>query len=47
MKNKSKKSIGKTLSKEEELLKVNESLKAELALLKKLHALAQANKKKQ
>ena len=47
MKNKSKKSTGKTLSIEEQLLKENESLKAELALLKKLYALAQAKKKKQ
>lgn len=47
MKNKSKKSTGKALSTEEQLLKENESLKAELALLKKLHALAQAKKKKQ
>lgn len=47
MKNNSKKSPNKLLSREEELLKENESLKAELALLKKLHALAQAKKKKQ
>jgi transposase len=44
---KSKKTSRKSLSREEELLKENESLKAELALLKKLHALAQAKKKKQ
>ena len=47
MKNKSKESTGKPLSREEELLQENESLKAELALLKKLHALAQDKKKKQ
>lgn len=47
MKNKSNKINGKALSREEKLLKENESLKAELALLKKLHALAQAKKKKQ
>lgn len=43
---KSKKPTGKPLTREEELLQENESLKAELALLKKLHALAQARKKK-
>ncbi|MEM9001730.1 MAG: transposase [Bacteroidota bacterium] len=37
----------KPLGREEELLRENESLKAELALLKKLHALAQAKGKKQ
>lgn len=37
----------KPISKEEELLRENESLRAELALLKKLHALAQAKEKKQ
>lgn len=47
MTTKSKKTSRKPLSREEELLKENESLKAELALLKKLHALAQAKKKKQ
>ena len=47
MKKKPKKTSEKPLSREEELLKENESLKAELALLKKLHALAQAKKKKQ
>jgi transposase len=47
MKDNSRKTTGKALSREEELLKENESLKAELALLKKLHALAQAKKKKQ
>ena len=47
MKSKPKKSTGKSLTREEELLQENESLKAELALLKKLHALAQARKKKQ
>ena len=44
---KSKRSTKKPLTREEELLQENESLKAELALLKKLHALAQARKKKQ
>lgn len=37
----------KPLTREEELLLENESLRAELALLKKLHALAQARKKNQ
>lgn len=37
----------KILTREEELLLENESLRAELALLKKLHALAQAKKKNQ
>lgn len=47
MKNKPiKKSFKKPLTREEELLLENESLKAELALLKKLQALAQARKKK-
>ncbi|WP_170251926.1 transposase, partial [Aquimarina intermedia] len=45
-KRKSKKSSKKPLTREEELLQENESLRAELALLKKLHALAQAKKKK-
>ena len=43
----SKKASKKVLTREQELLQENESLKAELALLKKLHALAQAKKKKQ
>lgn len=47
MRKKTKKPTKKSLSREEELLQENESLKAELALLKKLHALAQAKKKKQ
>lgn len=42
-----KKTSKKPLTREEELLLENESLKAELALLKKLQALAQARKKKQ
>jgi transposase len=42
-----KKQSKKPLSREEELLLENESLKAELALLKKLDALAQAKKKNQ
>lgn len=47
MKKKFQKPTKRSLSREEELLQENESLKAELALLKKLHALAQAKKKKQ
>lgn len=47
MKKKFQKSTKRPLSREEELLQENESLKAELALLKKLRALAQAKKKKQ
>jgi len=42
-----RKSSKKPLTREEELLLENESLRAELALLKKLHALAQARKKNQ
>lgn len=41
------KNSSKKLTREEELLLENESLRAENALLKKLHALAQAKKKKQ
>ena len=44
---KSNKASEAPLTREEILLKENESLKAELALLKKLHALTQAKKKKQ
>ena len=44
---KSRKILKKTQTREEELLLENESLKAELALLKKLKALAQAKKRKQ
>lgn len=47
MKYKPKKPTSKPLTREEELLQENESLRAELALLKKLHALAQAKEKKQ
>lgn len=46
-KSKPKRTTNKPLTKEEELLLENESLKAELALLKKLQALAQVKKKKQ
>lgn len=46
-KKKQNKKINKPLTREEELLLENESLKAELALLKKLDALAQARKKNQ
>lgn len=42
-----RKTSKKPLTREEELLLENESLRAELALLKKLHALAQARKKNQ
>lgn len=44
---KPRKILKKTQTREEELLLENESLKAELALLKKLKALAQAKKRKQ
>lgn len=47
MKYKPKKPTSKPLTREQKLLQENESLKAELALLKKLHALAQAKNKKQ
>ncbi|MGY6647678.1 transposase [Wenyingzhuangia sp. IMCC45574] len=47
MKTKHTRSKSKPLTKEEELLKENQSLKAELDLLKKLHALAQTREKKQ
>lgn len=47
MKHKPKKPTGRPLTREEELLRENESLRAELALLKKLHALAQAKEKRQ
>lgn len=46
-KGKPNKQSNKPLTREEELLRENESLRAELALLKKLHALAQAREKKQ
>ncbi|MEO9514058.1 MAG: transposase [Flavobacteriaceae bacterium] len=45
-KDKPKERPKKPPTREEELLRENESLRAELALLKKLHALAQAKKKK-
>ena len=47
MKGKSKNSTRKPLTREEELLEEIESLKAELALLKKVQALTQAKSKKQ
>ncbi len=40
------KKVNKSLTKEEQLLEENKSLKAELDLLKKLHALTQAKKKR-
>jgi ribosomal protein L29 len=47
MKRKPKKPTIKSLTKEEELLQEIESLKAELALLKKVQALTQAKDKNQ
>ncbi len=47
MKRKSKKPTNKPLTREEELLQEIESLKAELALLKKVQALTQAKDRSQ